>query len=1051
MFPAWNRPAGLLLFFLAISLTGPLVAQTENAATRDYAVALGFEKKGHYPQAIERWTQFLKNHPQEERAALARYHLGLCQYQEKDFAKAAEAFQQVLSGHPKFAHRDAVEFNLALVLYQQASASAKPEDFRKAGQAFAEMEKHHPQSPQAVQAAWYQAECLYQAGDKPKAVETYQRAITTYKDSPLLPEIYLAAGTTLHELEQHDQAEKSFLDFLNRFGSHPKTPEAKLRLGLVKLSREKWEEAERFFREAASVKEFPLADFAELKRGEALFHRDRFAEAAQAFEQLPGKYPQSKYLADALLSAGKSRYREGKFPEAERSLNQLLQQHKESPQFPEASYWLGQTLRALKRSPDAVRILDAAIASPQAGEFKPQLEFARLEALADQPMKEKESLAQFIDYAARHPQHPLAFDALYRSARIALELGDYPTGRKQSAAFLGRPEADKHPLWGETVFIAAECELLNDQPNTAQAEKFYRELIGKRPEHPQTPVARVRIGHCLHANNQHDPALAWLNETLKQIKDKPLLAEAHFLIGRSHAGKKEVKPAIEAYRRSLQADPNWPRGDEVLIALAEELEAEGSLPPAINELNQLISRYPNSPLLPRCLSRLGHLKSLEKKWDEAANFYRQLVAKFPEHELAPRAQYRLGACYFQKPDQNAAVNELTVLLTKWPNSDVAPAGRYLRGASYFQLKQYPKAIEDLTAYLNAKPAEAEQKVEAQLTLALAHSAVMDFRQAAQTLEALLKESPTSAKADQAYYELGFAYQKLNEPQNALEAFQNLADKFPESPLAAEAWFRVGEHHEAGGNLAEAVKGYRAGLAKASDGAFKELLFYKIGHALYEQKAYAEAAGELKKLLADFPKTEYRDDALHLQAECEFAQEKFDQALPLYVQAAQSPEEEYHARACYRAGQCATRLKNWTDAEKHFQAVVDRFEKFPQRTEARYGLAFALQNQRKFDAARSQYQAVIKETETESAARSRFMLGECDFAEQKFDTAWEHYLEAALGYPYDEWKAQGHYQAARCFIQLKKPEKAREELQTVIEKHPQHTLAKDARKLLATLP
>ena len=100
-------------------------------------------------------------------------------------------------------------------------------------------------------------------------------------------------------------------------------------------------------------------------------------------------------------------------------------------------------------------------------------------------------------------------------------------------------------------------------------------------------------------------------------------------------------------------------------------------------------------------------------------------------------------------------------------------------------------------------------------------------------------------------------------------------------------------------------------------------------------------------------------------------------------------------------------------------MVDRFPKFPQHVEARYGLAFALQNQKKFDPARSHYQQVIKDTETETAARARFMLGECDFAEQKFDSAWEHYLEAALGYPYEEWKAQGHYQAARCFVQLEK--------------------------------
>ncbi len=241
------------------------------------------------------------------------------------------------------------------------------------------------------------------------------------------------------------------------------------------------------------------------------------------------------------------------------------------------------------------------------------------------------------------------------------------------------------------------------------------------------------------------------------------------------------------------------------------------------------------------------------------------------------------------------------------------------------------------------------------------------------------------------------------------------------------------------------------LPKPANRNFKQLLLYKSGRVHYDRKAYADAVVQLKKLLGEFPKTTYREDAISIQAESLYVLDKIEEAFPLYAELAKSSSEDHHPRAHYRAGQCATRLKKWADAEKHFAAVVGRFSKFPQHVEARYGLAFALQNQKQFDPARSHYQQVIKDTETETAARARFMLGECDFAQQKFDSAWEHYLEAALGYPYEEWKVQGHYQAARCFLQLKQPAKAREELEVVIEKFPQHALAKDAQQLLKTVP
>ena len=79
-----------------------------------------------------------------------------------------------------------------------------------------------------------------------------------------------------------------------------------------------------------------------------------------------------------------------------------------------------------------------------------------------------------------------------------------------------------------------------------------------------------------------------------------------------------------------------------------------------------------------------------------------------------------------------------------------------------------------------------------------------------------------------------------------------------------------------------------------------------------------------------------------------------------------------------------------------------------------------------------------------------MMGECAFAQKKYDEAVEHFLEAALGYPYKEWQALGYFEAGRCFIQLKDTEKARETLQTVVTKFPKHPRAKDAMTLLANL-
>ena len=79
-----------------------------------------------------------------------------------------------------------------------------------------------------------------------------------------------------------------------------------------------------------------------------------------------------------------------------------------------------------------------------------------------------------------------------------------------------------------------------------------------------------------------------------------------------------------------------------------------------------------------------------------------------------------------------------------------------------------------------------------------------------------------------------------------------------------------------------------------------------------------------------------------------------------------------------------------------------------------------------------------------------MIGELDFSDGKYESAIEQFLSVAVGYPYKEWRAMGHFEAARCFIALKQNEKAIVSLQTILKDHAEHPKAKDASKLLAEL-
>ena len=159
------------------------------------------------------------------------------------------------------------------------------------------------------------------------------------------------------------------------------------------------------------------------------------------------------------------------------------------------------------------------------------------------------------------------------------------------------------------------------------------------------------------------------------------------------------------------------------------------------------------------------------------------------------------------------------------------------------------------------------------------------------------------------------------------------------------------------------------------------------------------------------------------------------------------DKKYHERALYRCGACLAGLKEWAASRKCYEELIRQFPDFKLIQEARYGLGWALQNQDKLSEAAAVYEALTKATSTETAAKSRFMIGECAFRQKKYQEAVEHFLEAALGYPYPEWQALGHFEAGRCFLALKDTPRALEELETVVKKFPKHPRAKDAAKLI----
>lgn len=80
--------------------TGSKTALDENAAARDYELALGFVKAGRYRDAVTAFAAFNRNHAGSTRQPSAHFWQASSHFQLREFTKAADQYARVVASWP---------------------------------------------------------------------------------------------------------------------------------------------------------------------------------------------------------------------------------------------------------------------------------------------------------------------------------------------------------------------------------------------------------------------------------------------------------------------------------------------------------------------------------------------------------------------------------------------------------------------------------------------------------------------------------------------------------------------------------------------------------------------------------------------------------------------------------------------------------------------------------------------------------------------------------------------------------------------------------------
>jgi TolA-binding protein len=673
-------------------------------------------------------------------------------------------------------------------------------------------------------------------------------------------------------------------------------------------------------------------------------------------------------------------------------------------------------------------------------------------------------------------------------ARFAQALNAYRRGEWEPARKLVEdiPAPDLTGDVAAASFVLADCliRLAPAQADDALAAGRLQEQLGnaaallegfaaENPDSPLAPEALLRLGICrqrlaalLPEGDERNKAYQAARSAYERVLAEYSQNEAgpFAAVGRARCllaagGEGSGEQAVRTLRRF--ASP--PLRDHsaaplALLVLATRLRAEDKLGEAAR-IMVVVQRH-GEPGLVKDPKRASWLPLLQLhrgialkeagRHVEARAIFEHLQKRFPDRPEAFAAVLRWGQSSFEEANQMIEQGNQLLGQAQGKPAETEAANRIIAAGQ----KQMETALayyetragqgKDAPAAASARPlllydaawlrrGRAEQEVEA------ARATLRDKRKAELQAQAAKTTPEGQPVPEVPVPEVPLEEVPLQPSEKAARKhYEELFNAFPDLPLTAGARLELAELEFQRGRHASAVEILEQALEKEPPEELADRVRLRLGECIL-------ARGDARAALAQFKTVMERQGSPHAPrgrlraAEVLVRLGQWSAASDLLVPFRdQEPLQNIGGVSdvgLLRLGHALLRLKKEEEAKQAFRLVWERFGDGGWAPEARYGYAWARQQQLRHETAREGYQQAIGEAATETAARAQFQVGACLIELGKYAEAGDILRAMPAKYPFADLNALALLEAAHALRQLKKTDEAEQLFHQVLKDFP----------------
>ena len=375
----------------------------------------------------------------------------------------------------------------------------------------------------------------------------------------------------------------------------------------------------------------------------------------------------------------------------------------------------------------------------------------------DRYFAKNEYRAAAIQFRNALQADPKFAEAHYQLARTYLKLQDWNNAYSELATTVElQPDNNEARLDLANLLVAAG--------DLKQAQAQIDVLSGKEADNPDVYLAKAGL---LSAQQQVSSAIQVLQ---KAIVLRPQRGDLYLSLALLQLRSNLLEAAEGNFRKAIELTPK-PMAAE--LALAGYYQSQRRYPEAEQQLLRAseVDRQDPEPSI-----ALARLYMVEGNKSAAENLLKKSKTAFPDNSMGYRL---LGDFYFAVGDYDDAIQEYKELNREHPKDLVV-------SKNYVQLLIIKNRLDEATklneAVLKSKPGDVDALVgRGQIQIALGH-----LSDAISTLQTAINDDPNSGPA---YYQLGVAYDRERQPEQAEKAWQDAVHHRPDLIEAQRALAR----------------------------------------------------------------------------------------------------------------------------------------------------------------------------------------------------------------------------------------------------------------------